>query len=71
LIRKTTKDNTVYLSKEELFAFFEVSIASKHSRFKEALKNAETSFFQIKEEKDKGFEFESIVPIPYSKMDGL
>ena len=52
------KDHTVYLSKEELFAFFKVSDNDKHSRFKQAV-------FQIKEEVGKGFKFRSIVPIPY------
>ena len=32
------KNNTVYLSKSELFKFFEVSSSSKHSQFKEAVK---------------------------------
>ncbi|MFK4844138.1 RepB family plasmid replication initiator protein [Lactococcus petauri] len=62
------KDHTVYLSKEELFAFFKVSDNDKHSRFKEAVeKMQKQAFFKIKEKKDKGFEFENIVPIPYVK----
>ena len=60
------KDHTVYLSKEELFAFFKVSDNDKHSRFKEAIeKMQKQAFFQIKEEAGKGFKFKSIVPIPY------
>ena len=60
------KDNTVYLSKRDLFAFFNVSDNDKHSRFKQAVeKMQKQAFFQIKEEQGKGFKFKSIVPIPY------
>jgi len=60
------KDNTVYLSKRDLFVFFKVSDNDKHSRFKEAVeKMQKQAFFQIKEEAGKGFKFKSIVPIPY------
>lgn len=60
------KDHTVYLSKEELFAFFKVSDNDKHSRFKQAVENMQKqAFFQIKEEEGKGFKFRNIVPIPY------
>lgn len=60
------KDNTIYLSKRDLFAFFKVSDNDKHSRFKEAVeKMQKQAFFQIKEEQGKGFKFKSIVPIPY------
>ncbi|WP_288625304.1 RepB family plasmid replication initiator protein [uncultured Lactococcus sp.] len=60
------KDHTIYLSKEELFAFFKVSDNDKHSRFKQAVENMQKqAFFQIKEEVGKGFKFRSIVPIPY------
>ncbi len=60
------KDNTVYLSKRALFAFFKVSDNDKHSRFKQAVeKMQKQAFFQIKEEQGKGFKFKSIVPIPY------
>ncbi|SCA93076.1 Putative replication protein (repB) [Pseudolactococcus piscium] len=60
------KDHTVYLSKEELFAFFKVDDSNKHSRFKEAVeKMQKQAFFQIKEEAGKGFKFINIVPIPY------
>ena len=62
------KDHTVYLSKEELFAFFKVSDNDKHSRFKQAVeKMQKQAFFKIKEKKEHGFEFENIVPIPYVK----
>ena len=60
------KDNTVYLSKRDLFAFFKVSDNDKHSRFKQAVeKMQKQAFFQIKEEQGKGLKFKSIVPIPY------
>lgn len=60
------KDNIVYLSKRDLFAFFKVSDNDKHSRFKQAVeKMQKQAFFQIKEEQGKGFKFKSIVPIPY------
>ncbi|MCT0024490.1 RepB family plasmid replication initiator protein [Weissella confusa] len=60
------QDQTVYLSKKELFAFFKVDDNDKHSRFKEAIeKMQKQAFFQIKKEQDKGFKFVSIVPIPY------
>lgn len=60
------EDYTVYLSKRELFAFFNVDDSNKHSRFKEAIeKMQKQAFFQIKKESDKGFKFVSIVPIPY------
>ncbi|MBZ5965206.1 RepB family plasmid replication initiator protein, partial [Leuconostoc gelidum subsp. gasicomitatum] len=62
------KDQTVYLSKQELFSFFNVDDSNKHSRFKEAIeKMQKQAFFKIKKAQDKGFEFESIVPIPYVK----
>ena len=62
------KDHTVYLSKNELFAFFKVSDNDKHSRFKLAVENMQKqAFFKIKEKKEHGFEFENIVPIPYVK----
>ncbi len=59
------KDNAVYLSKEELFSFFKVADNDKHSRFKQAIaKMQEQAFFEIKEEKNKGFKFRRILPIP-------
>ncbi|MCS8586202.1 RepB family plasmid replication initiator protein, partial [Leuconostoc mesenteroides] len=60
------QDQTVYLSKRELFAFFKVNDNDKHSRFKQAIERMQKqAFFQIKKEQDKGFKFISIVPIPY------
>lgn len=65
---KPLEDNTVYLSKKDLFAFFKVSDNDKHSRFKEAVeKMQKQAFFKIREKKEHGFEFENIVPIPYVK----
>lgn len=63
---KPLEDNTVYLSKRDLFAFFKVSDNDKHSRFKEAVeKMQKQAFFKIKEEQGTGFKFINIVPIPY------
>lgn len=60
------KDHTIYLSKKELFTFFEVSDNDKHSRFKQAIeKMQKQAFFEIREEKNKGYKMKSIVPIPY------
>ena len=59
------KDNTIYLSKEELFTFFDVSDNGKHTRFKEAIsKMQEQAFFEVREAKNKGFKFRRILPIP-------
>ena len=59
------KNNTIYLSKAELVAFFKVDDSNKHHRFKEAIaKVQEQAFFEIREEKDKGFKFRRILPIP-------
>ena len=59
------KDNIVYLSKTELFKFFDVSDSNKHSRFKQAIEVMQKqAFFEVKEKKGKGFKYRSIVPIP-------
>jgi plasmid replication initiation protein len=64
------KDHTIYLSKKELFAFFDVSDSNKHSRFKQAIeKMQKQAYFEVREQTGKGFEFESIVPIPYIKWN--
>lgn len=66
------KDNTIYLSKKELFTFFDVSDNGKHTRFKEAVeKMQKQAFFEIKQFKDnqKDFEMTSIVPIPTVKWN--
>ncbi|MCD4934291.1 MULTISPECIES: RepB family plasmid replication initiator protein [Enterococcus] len=63
---KPPEDNTVLLSKADLFAFFKVSDNDKHSRFKQAVETMQKqAFFKIQEQKDKGFKFINIVPIPY------
>ena len=60
------KDNIIYLSKAELFTFFDVSDNGRHTRFKEAIeKMQKQAFFEIKEVKGKGYNVKSIVPIPY------
>ena len=64
------KDNIVYLSKSELFSFFDVSDNDKHSRFKLAIgKMQEQAFFNVRQVTDKGVEYERIVPIPYIKWN--
>lgn len=60
------KDNIVYLSKQELFSFFDVRSENKHTRFKQAVeKMQKQAYFQVREVKDQGYEMKSIVPIPY------
>ena len=64
------ENNTVYLSKKELFSFFEVSSSSKNSQFKEAIEFMQKqAYFKIKSNKALGIEYESIVPIPYVKWN--
>ncbi|ARE12316.1 RepB family plasmid replication initiator protein (plasmid) [Lactococcus lactis subsp. lactis] len=59
------KNNTIYLSKAELFSFFKVDDSNKHSRFKEAIaKMQEQAFFEVREEENQGFKFRRILPIP-------
>lgn len=58
-------DNMVFLSKQELFAFFDVNDNDKHTRFKQAVeKMQKQAYFEIKEDIGKGFKYKSIVPIP-------
>ncbi|MBG1277903.1 replication initiation protein, partial [Lactococcus lactis] len=60
------KDNTIYLSKAELFTFFKVNDSNKHSRFKEAIMTLhQQSVFEIREmnvHKNK-FEYRVISPL--------
>lgn len=64
--KEPPEDNTVLLSKADLFAFFKVSDNDKHSRFKQAVETMQKqAFFKIQEKKDRGFKFINIVPIPY------
>jgi len=61
------KDNIVYLSKNELFAFFDVSDNDRYRRFKNAMEKLQKqAFFKIKEvEKKGGIKYKQIIPIPY------
>ena len=66
------KDNIIYLSKTELFSFFDVSDSNKHNRFKEAIeKMQKQAYFEIREAKGKGekYDMTSIVPIPTVKWN--
>ena len=60
------KNNTIYLSKTELFAFFKVEDSNKHSRFKEAIMTLhQQSVFEKREmnvHKNK-FEYRVISPL--------
>ena len=60
------KENTIYLSKSELFSFFKVDDSNKHSRFKEAIMTLhQQSVFEIREmnvHKNK-FEYRVISPL--------
>ena len=60
------KNNTLYLSKTELFSFFKVDDSNKHSRFKEAIMTLhQQSVFEIREmnvHKNK-FEYRVISPL--------
>ncbi|MGX7235606.1 RepB family plasmid replication initiator protein [Enterococcus italicus] len=59
-------DNIIYLSKKEMFKLFDVSSQNKHTRFKQAVENMQKqAYFEIREVTEKGFKFESIVPIPF------
>lgn len=49
------KDNTVYLSKTDLFAFFKVSDNDKHSRFKQAVEKMQNKLFSNQRRTRKGF----------------
>lgn len=62
-----TSDNSVRLSKTELFTFFDVSDSNKHSRFKQAVERMQKqAYFHISiNEEGKGYKYESIIPIPY------
>lgn len=62
------KDNTIYLSKRDMFKFLNAkdNDNDKYHRFKQAIsKMQKQAFFEIREEKGKGFVFRNIVPIPY------
>lgn len=64
------EDHTVYLSKKELFSFFNASDNDKHHRFNEAMDLLQKqSYFNVKQLKGKGVDYEKIVPIPYVKWN--
>lgn len=64
------ENNTIYLSKEDLFMFFEVTDSNKHARFKESIeKMQKQAYFVINDREGEGMEFESIIPIPYIKWN--
>lgn len=62
------KNNEVYVSKEALFNFLDVSSENKHTRLKQAIESLqEQKVFEIKEkdEKGTGFIYKSMVAVPY------
>lgn len=64
------KDNTIYLSKKELFKFFDVSDNDKHTRFKQAIeKMQEQAFFKIQEEKRRAINLNEL--FPYLMLNGM
>lgn len=64
------KDNTIYLSKKELYSFFDAKDSNKSVRFKDSIKKLqEKSIFQIKEESKGKLQYSSIVPIPTVKWN--
>ncbi|MGY3713823.1 RepB family plasmid replication initiator protein [Lactococcus petauri] len=66
------KDNLVYLSKKELFKFFDVKAGDKHNRFKKAIVNLHRqSIFQIRElnNKKNKYEYRVISPLEETKWN--
>lgn len=63
------KENTVHLSKETIFSFFDVSSTNKYTRFKNALTTLhQQSIFEVREEKEKGkWKYKIISPISSSE----
>lgn len=61
------QDYELKLSKKEIYDFFKAEDEGKHTRFKEAIQRLQAqSYFRIEKlEKDDGFRYQSIVPIPY------
>lgn len=69
-IENPPKDNGIYISKKTLFSFFDVKSESKHTRFKQAIeKMQKQAYFEIREQKGKGYQFQKIVPIPTVKWN--
>lgn len=64
------KDHTVYLSKRELFAFFDASDNDKNYRFKQAMDRMQKqAYFNVRKVEGERLEFENIVPIPHIKWN--
>lgn len=62
------KDNTVHVSKKDMFAFFDVTSSNRSTRFKQEIEQMQKqAFFEIRvvEGKSGRFRYRSIVPIPY------
>ena len=66
-IDEPPKDNTIHLSKKELFSFFNVHSTSVNYRFKRAVERMQRqAYFEIREDNGKkGFRYRRIIPIPY------
>ncbi|MFL2131839.1 RepB family plasmid replication initiator protein [Ruoffia sp. FAM 26254] len=66
------QNNTIHLSKETLFSFFDGSSSSKHTRFKDALRTLhEQAIFEVKEpqKKEGKFDYSIISPISRSSWN--
>lgn len=65
------ENNVVYLSKETIYSFFDVSSSNKHTRFKEALNSLHRqSVFSVREMNEKGkFEYKIISPVESSSWN--
>ena len=62
------KDNTVHVSKKDMFAFFDVTSSNRSTRFKQEIEQMQKqAFFEVRvvEGKSGRFRYRSIVPIPY------
>lgn len=62
------KDNTIHVSKKDMFAFFDVTSANRSTRFKQKIEQMQKqAFFEVRivEGKRNRFRYRSIVPIPY------
>lgn len=66
-IDEPPENNTIHLSKKEMFSFFGVSSTSVNYRFKRAIERMQRqAYFEIREVKGKkGYKYRRIVPIPY------
>ena len=63
-IDEPPKDNTIHLSKKELFSFFNVHSTSVNYRFKRAVERMQRqAYFEIREDNGKkGFRYRRIIP---------